>query len=127
MEEIRATGARVWLRADGDISGALLAGSPHSGVDLMVGVGGVTEGLIASCGIRALGGGMLGRLAPQTPEEQAAVEAARPEAKKILQCDEFVTANQIFFAVTGITKRLSVARCQVFTWHCGNVLDDFTG
>ena len=104
MEETRAAGARVWLRGDGDISGALLAATPHSGVDLMIGVGGVTEGLIASCGIKALGGGMLGRLAPQTPEERAAVEAAGLETKKILQCNEFVTSNEIFVAVTGITN-----------------------
>jgi len=47
---------------------------------------------------------MLGRLAPQTPEERAAVEAAGLETKKILQCNEFVTSNEIFVAVTGITN-----------------------
>jgi fructose-1,6-bisphosphatase II len=67
IEEIRAAGARVWLRGDGDISGAILAATPNSGADVLMGVGGVSEGVVAACAIKAMEGAMLGRLAPQAP------------------------------------------------------------
>lgn len=65
IEEIRQAGARVMLRTDGDIAGALMTASPGQGVDLLLGVGGVPEGVIAACAVKALGGAMLGRLAPE--------------------------------------------------------------
>ena len=65
IEEIRMAGARVLLRSDGDIAGALMAAYPGSGVDLLMGVGGIAEGVIAACAVKALGGTMLARLAPQ--------------------------------------------------------------
>ncbi|MGD8599144.1 MAG: fructose-bisphosphatase class II, partial [Anaerolineae bacterium] len=74
IEEVRTAGARVMLRSEGDIFGALQAATPDSGVDLLMGAGGVSEGVIAACAIKALGGGMLGRLSPQSDDERAAVE-----------------------------------------------------
>jgi fructose-1,6-bisphosphatase II len=64
IDEIGQVGARVMLRMDGDIAGALMAASPGSGVDVLFGVGGVPEGVIAACAVKALNGAMLGRLAP---------------------------------------------------------------
>jgi fructose-1,6-bisphosphatase II len=104
IEEIRAAGARAVLRTDGDVAGALLAATPDSGVDLLMGIGGVPEGVIAACAIKAVGGGMLGRLAPQSDEERAAVQAAGLDTKQILTCHELVSSNEIFFAATGITR-----------------------
>ena len=104
IEEVRTAGARVMLRSEGDVVGALQAATPDSGVDLLMGVGGVSEGVIAACAIKALGGGMLGRLAPQSDEERAAIEAAGLDLQQILTCDELVTCPQIFFAATGITN-----------------------
>jgi fructose-1,6-bisphosphatase II len=52
---------------------------------------------------KAIRGGMLGRLAPQTEEERKAIEAADVDAKRVLTCDEIVSGNQIFFAATGVT------------------------
>jgi fructose-1,6-bisphosphatase II len=104
IEEVRTAGARVMLRSEGDVVGALQAATPDSGVDLLMGVGGVAEGVSAACAIKALGGGMLGRLAPQSDEERAAVEAAGLDLQQILTCDELVTCNEIFFAATGITN-----------------------
>ena len=103
IDEVRAAGARVMLRSDGDVFGALQAATPDSGVDLLMGAGGVSEGVIAACAIKALGGGMLGRLAPQSDEERAAVEAAGLDVGEILTCDQLVASNEIFFAATGIT------------------------
>jgi fructose-1,6-bisphosphatase II len=68
-----------------------------------MGAGGVSEGVIAACAIKALGGGMLGRLSPQSDDERAAVEAAGLGLQQILTCDQLVASNEIFFAATGIT------------------------
>lgn len=103
IEEIRTAGARAMLRSDGDVSGALLAATPNAGVDILMGIGGVPEGVIAACAVKAMGGGMLGRLAPQSLEEHAAVKAAGLDTRQILTCDELVASNEIFFAATGIT------------------------
>jgi fructose-1,6-bisphosphatase II len=103
IDEIRAAGARAMLRTDGDVAGALLALTPGVGVDLLMGVGGVSEGVIAACAVKAMGGGMLGRLAPQSDEERAAIEAAGLDTERILTCEELVSGNEVFFAATGIT------------------------
>ena len=103
IEEIRTAGARVLLRSDGDTAGALIAATPGAGADVLMGVGGVPEGVAAACAVKAIRGGMLGRLAPQSEEERAAIEAAGLETRRVLTCDELVSGNQIFFAATGVT------------------------
>jgi len=102
IEEIRSAGARILLRSDGDIAGALAAAT-HSKVDILMGTGGAPEGLIAACAVKALDGAMLARLAPQSAEERAAVEAAGLDIKKIYTCDDLVSGREVFFAATGIT------------------------
>ena len=103
VEEIRTAGARVMLASDGDIAGALLAAAPQSGADVLMGVGGVPEGVIAACAVKAIGGTMLGRLSPQSDAERSAVEAAGLDTRRILTCDELVSSNEIIFSATGIT------------------------
>lgn len=103
IEEIRTAGARVLLRTDGDTAGALIAAFPRIGADVLMGVGGVPEGITAACAVKAIGGAMLGRLAPQSSEERAAVQAAGLDSQQILTCDQLIASNQIFFAATGVT------------------------
>jgi len=103
IEEIRAAGARVLLNFDGDTAGALVAATPHVGADILMGIGGVAEGVTAACAVKAMGGAMLGRLAPQSGEEREAIESAGLDMNRILTCDELVTSNQIFIAATGVT------------------------
>lgn len=103
IAEIRMAGARVMLRADGDIAGALMAVSRNVGVDLLMGIGGAAEGIIAACAVKAMGGAMLGRLWLQSDSERAATEAAGLDSTQILTCDGLVADKQIFFAATGIT------------------------
>jgi len=106
IDEIRAAGARILLRSDGDIGGAIMAADPKIGVDMLMGIGGAAEGIIAACAVKALGGAMLARLAPQSDEEQAAVEAARLDVERVLTCDDILASQQNFFAATGITDSL---------------------
>jgi fructose-1,6-bisphosphatase II len=91
------------LRSDGEVVGALMAALPHGSVDVMMGIGGMPEGVLAACATKAMGGGMLARLSPQSAEERDAVQAAGLDTRQILACGELVSSNQIFFAATGIT------------------------
>jgi fructose-1,6-bisphosphatase II len=103
IEEIRAAGARVALRRDGDIAGAVLAAMPHSGIDVLMGVGGAAEGVMAACAVKALRGAMLVRLAPQSAEEQARVEEAGLDVARVMNQDELIRSDDVFFAATGVT------------------------
>jgi fructose-1,6-bisphosphatase II len=90
------------LRSDGDVAGALATATLNR-VDILMGVGGVPECMIAACAVKSLGGAMLARLAPQSEVERAAVEAAGLDARKIYTCDELIAGDEIFFAATGVT------------------------
>lgn len=103
IDEIRAAGARVLVRTEGDVAGALMVVLENVQVDILMGIGGVSEGIIAACAIKALGGAMLGRLAPQSEDEKKAIITAGLNPQDILTCDELVTGDDIFFAATGIT------------------------
>jgi fructose-1,6-bisphosphatase II len=103
IREIREAGARVMLRSDGDVIGALKVLLPFSDVDAMMGIGNVPEGLIAACAARAANGAMLGRLAPQSAEELNAVREANLDTKQVRTIDEMIGSNQVFFAATGVT------------------------
>ena len=103
IDEICTAGARVILRSQGDIAGAIMAASPHVHVDLLMGVGGVSEGVIAACGIKSLGGAILGRLAPQTDHEHAAIQDAGLDTSQIYTSEDFVSGEEVFFIATGVT------------------------
>jgi fructose-1,6-bisphosphatase II len=103
VEEIRSAGARIQLRSEGDAEGALVAATPGTGVDILMGIGGVSEGVIAACAVKAMNGAMLARLAPQSEHERAAIVASGLDPHRIFTASDLVGGNQIFFAATGIT------------------------
>lgn len=103
INEIRSAGAHVMLRPDGDIGGALLACTPDHGVDLLMGTGGLLEGLIATCAIKALGGAIYGRLNPQSEDEYRSIMEIGLDSSKILSAEDLVMSDHVFFAATGIT------------------------
>lgn len=103
INEVRTAGAHVMLRPDGDIVGALMVCLPNSGVDLLIGIGGLIEGLLSACAIKALGGAMIGRLHPLDDKERAEVKAAGCDWQQILTVADLVDSEQVFFAATGIT------------------------
>lgn len=104
VAEIMATGAHVILRPDGDIVGALMVCLPQTGVDVLMGVGGVSEGLLSACAVKSLGGAFLGRLAPQDAAEERTILDTGYNPQTILWADNLVKSNQVFFAATGITN-----------------------
>jgi fructose-1,6-bisphosphatase II len=103
IEEIRLTGARVLLRADGDSAGALIAATPQTGADVLMGVGGLPEGVTAACAVKALRGAILARLSPQSEQERQAVLQAGLDMGRVLTCDQLVSSSKVFFAATGVT------------------------
>lgn len=106
IADLRAAGARVLTRTDGDVAGALMAATPGSGVDVLMGIGGTPEGVIAACAVRALGGAMLGQLAPQKPGEREAVLRAGLDLNRVLTERDLVSSEDVFFAASGITDGL---------------------
>jgi fructose-1,6-bisphosphatase II len=105
VEEIRATGARIKFISDGDVAGAIMAARAGTGVDLLMGIGGTPEGIIAACAMKCLDGIIQGRLHPTSDEErQRAIDAGHNlDVDHVLSTDELVTSNDVFFVATGIT------------------------
>ncbi|MDH4121587.1 MAG: class II fructose-bisphosphatase [Deltaproteobacteria bacterium] len=102
--EIFQAGARVQSHTDGDVAGALLAVTPESGVDLMLGTGGTPEGVLAATAVKVLGGQILGRLDPQSDEERKSVLDAGMDISRVYTVDDLVTSDDVYFAATGITQ-----------------------
>src|SRR6478752_2527687 len=76
IEEVRAAGARIRLIGDGDIFAAIASASPEAGVDVLYGIGGTPEGVVAACALKSMGGEIQGRLWPRDPaERQLALDA----------------------------------------------------
>lgn len=117
IEEIRSTGATILLREQGDAEGALLAATPDTGVDLLMGVGGATQGVVAACAAKSLNGAMLARLAPQSQLEHDAIRDAGVDANRILTCEEMVDTNEVFLALTGITNSLLLSALRFRGMH----------
>jgi fructose-1,6-bisphosphatase II len=103
VQEIRAAGARIKFIADGDVAGAIMAARPETGIDLMMGVGGTPEGIIAACAMKALGGVIQGRLWPTTDEEKQKAIDAGHRLDAVLATDDLVSGDDCFFVATGIT------------------------
>jgi fructose-1,6-bisphosphatase II len=103
VKEIRDAGARIRFITDGDVSAALLAVTDRPSVDLLWGIGGTPEGVLSAASIKCLGGRLLGRLWPRDDgERQAAVDAGY-DLDKVLEVDDLVGGNDVFFAATGVT------------------------
>jgi len=104
IKVIRKLGARIRLITDGDVSPAVATALPDSGVDMVVGIGGAPEGVLAAAALKCMGGDMQGRL---VPEDDADITRARKlgidNVSKILTLDDLVKTDDVIFAATGIT------------------------
>jgi fructose-1,6-bisphosphatase II len=103
VREVRDTGARIKFISDGDVAGAIMAVRPDTGVDLLLGVGGTPEGIIAACAMKCLGGVMQGRLWPRDEVERHKALDAGHDLERVLTTDDLVTGENAFVAITGIT------------------------
>jgi fructose-1,6-bisphosphatase II len=103
IRECREAGARIRLIPDGDVAGAISVAWRNSGNDILFGVGGTPEGVIAACALKALGGSIQGKLWPRNDEERKTAIDAGYDLDKVLMLDDLVSGDDVFFAATGIT------------------------
>jgi fructose-1,6-bisphosphatase II len=101
---VREVGARVFLITDGDVAGAIAAAtSRRSGIDLLLGIGGTPEGVVAAAALKCLGGAIQGRLYPRDDDERGRLEDGGYEVARVLTTEDLVAGTDVFFAATGIT------------------------
>ncbi|MFI5697332.1 class II fructose-bisphosphatase [Kribbella sp. NPDC051586] len=101
--QIRATGARIKFISDGDVAGAVEAARPDTGLDMLLGIGGTPEGIIAACAMKCLGGKIQGKLWPRDDEERQKALDAGHDLDRVLDTDDLVSGDDCFFVATGIT------------------------
>jgi len=102
-KDIREAGARIKFITDGDVAGAVMAARDDTGVDLLMGIGGTPEGIIAACAMKCLGGEIQGRLWARNDEEHRSLADRGLSATQVLTTSDLVKGNDCFFAATGIT------------------------
>jgi fructose-1,6-bisphosphatase II len=103
IAELRAAGARVNLIRDGDVAPALAAAQPGTGVDLLMGIGGTPEGVIAAAAMKCLGGTLQGKLWPRNDGERQRLADEGYDVTKTLTHDDLVRGASVFVAATGVT------------------------
>jgi fructose-1,6-bisphosphatase II len=103
IDELREAGARVNLITDGDVAPAIAAARPGTGVDLMMGIGGTPEGVIAAAAVKCLGGAVQGRLWPRDEDERQQLVDAGYDVDRVLTTDDLVGGDNVFVAATGVT------------------------
>jgi fructose-1,6-bisphosphatase II len=103
IDELRETGCKVHLIPDGDVAPAIAAAQPATGVDLLMGIGGTPEGVIAAAALKCVGGGVQGKLWPRNDEERQALVDAGYDLDRVLTTDDLVSGEDVFVAATGVT------------------------
>jgi fructose-1,6-bisphosphatase II len=103
VENVRTAGARVKLISDGDVAAAILAATPGTGVDLLLGVGGTPEGILAASALKCVGGFFQGRLWSRNEAERSKALSAGHDLDAVLNIDDLVRGDDVFFAATGVT------------------------
>jgi fructose-1,6-bisphosphatase II len=103
IASLRESGAKVLLITDGDVAPAIAAANPSRPVDLMMGIGGTPEGVIAAAAVKSLGGAVQGRLWPRNQEERDTLIDAGYDVDQVLTTDDLVGGDNLFVAATGVT------------------------
>ena len=103
IAEVREAGARIRLISDGDVAGAISTAWADAGADILFGVGGTPEGVIAAAALKCMGGEIQARLWPRNDSERAAAEALGYDLNQVLTTDDLVAGDNCFFAATGVT------------------------
>jgi fructose-1,6-bisphosphatase II len=103
IDTIRGAGSRVRLITDGDVSASMLAVADNSPVDLLWGIGGTPEGVIAAAALKSMGGQLIGRMWPRDDAERQAALDAGYDLERQLNVDDLITSEDCFFSATGVT------------------------
>ena len=104
IQRVREVGARVHLITDGDVAGAIAAATTRrSGLDLLLGIGGTPEGVVAAAALKCIGGAIQGRLYPRNDDERRRLVETGFDIERVLTTNDLVAGDDVFFAATGIT------------------------
>lgn len=101
--EVRRCGSRIRMIDDGDVAGALMTALPDAAIDVLMGIGGTPEGVLAACALRAMGGEIQGKLYARNEDELKRGRSMGYDFEKVLTMDDLVSSEDVFFAATGIT------------------------
>lgn len=104
IKDIRQAGAKVRLISDGDVAGAVAAAQYTNSVDMMMGIGGTPEGIIAACAMKCMGGEIQGMLAPKDDAERDKAIAAGHDLDRVLVTNDLVKSDNCYFVATGVTN-----------------------
>jgi fructose-1,6-bisphosphatase II len=110
IADLREARAKVLLIPDGDVAPAIAAARPESGVDMLMGIGGTPEGVIAAAAIKCVGGAVQGRLWPRNDDERRQLVDAGYDLERVLTTDDLVSGEDVFMAATGVTTDSIVMR-----------------
>ena len=103
VAEVREAGARIHFISDGDVAGAISAAREKTGVDMLLGVGGTPEGIIAACALKCLGGEIQAKLWPLDDDERQRAIDAGHDLDRVLTTSDLVRSDNVFFCATGVT------------------------
>jgi fructose-1,6-bisphosphatase II len=118
VQEVRDAGARIRFISDGDVAGAIAAARTGTGVDMLLGIGGTPEGIIAACAVKCLGGVIQGKLWPRDEEERRKALDAGHDLDAVLSAEDLVRSDNVFFVATGVTDGDLLRGVRYFTGGC---------
>src|SRR2546421_7425943 len=117
IRQIREVGARIRLITDGDVSSAIQAAmEDYTGVDVLMGIGGAPEAVLAAAALKCIGGEIQCKIWPRSDEEREKLKADGIDIDQVYRVDDLVKGNDVSFAATGITSGELVDGVQYFGW-----------
>jgi fructose-1,6-bisphosphatase II len=117
IKEIRAFGARIRLISDGDVAAAIQAAmEDYTGVDVMIGIGGAPEAVLAAAALKCIGGEIQCKIWPRNEKEREKFESDGIDLKQVFRTDDLVKGHDVSFAATGITSGELLDGIQYFGW-----------
>ncbi len=117
IRQVREVGARIRLISDGDVSAAIQAAmEDYTGVDVLMGIGGAPEAVLAAAAIKCTGGEIQCKIWPRNDKEREQFKADGIDIHQVLRTDDLVKGNDVSFAATGITSGELLDGIQYFGW-----------
>ncbi len=117
IKQIRAVGARIRLITDGDVAAAIQAAmEDYTGIDVMMGIGGAPEAVLAAAALKCIGGEIQCKIWPRDEKEREKFQADGIDLKQVFRTEDLVKGSDVSFAATGITSGELLDGVQYFGW-----------
>jgi fructose-1,6-bisphosphatase II len=117
IKQVRAVGARIRLITDGDVAAAIQAAmEDYTGIDVMIGIGGAPEAVLAAAAIKCIGGEIQCKVWPRNEQEREKLKSDGIDLDQVFRTDDLVQGNDVSFAATGITSGELIDGVQYFGW-----------